>query len=250
MQNIPGFYGKIPDLGDFVNRRLPGEFVGPWDEWLQDSVAASKDALQSAWLDHYLKSPIWRFVIAEGLCGAAPWMGLMMPSVDRVGRYYPLVLACKLPSLANPIEIINVGKTWFELADDVILSVLDSDLDLESFDEQVVSLGGLDKLMEGVNPPTEIGFGNAWQLSIEEGDMVKPMSMLTHQLLLQRLGQYSVWWGAGTETIDSGLLICAGLPLTSDYASMLTGDWNSGSWEQWSSRLSPETVGLMEFPQY
>ena len=27
-----GFYGKLPYVGDFVSRRLPGEFIRPWDQ--------------------------------------------------------------------------------------------------------------------------------------------------------------------------------------------------------------------------
>ena len=28
---IPGWYGKIPSLGDFASRRLPQSFVAAWD---------------------------------------------------------------------------------------------------------------------------------------------------------------------------------------------------------------------------
>ncbi|RWF89350.1 MAG: DUF2094 domain-containing protein, partial [Mesorhizobium sp.] len=28
---LPGFYGKMPATGDFVSRRLPGDFVRIWD---------------------------------------------------------------------------------------------------------------------------------------------------------------------------------------------------------------------------
>ena len=31
---LPGFYGKMPATGDFVTRRLSGDFVRAWDRWL------------------------------------------------------------------------------------------------------------------------------------------------------------------------------------------------------------------------
>lgn len=31
----PGFFGKVRTQGDFVSRRLPPEFVQPWDICLQ-----------------------------------------------------------------------------------------------------------------------------------------------------------------------------------------------------------------------
>ena len=52
-------------------------------------MAASRAALGDRWLDVYLTSPAWRFASAAGACGPAPVIGLMVPSVDRVGRYFP-----------------------------------------------------------------------------------------------------------------------------------------------------------------
>ena len=84
--NIPGFYGKVPVLGDFVTQRLPASFVKNWDTWLQNGLSASREELGDNWLDIYLTSPIWRFAMREGACGATAWAGILMPSVDRVGR--------------------------------------------------------------------------------------------------------------------------------------------------------------------
>ena len=33
-----GWYGKLPSAGDFLGRRLPPEFQGPWDRWLQHGL--------------------------------------------------------------------------------------------------------------------------------------------------------------------------------------------------------------------
>lgn len=93
----PGFYGKLPALGDFVSRRLPRQFIEPWDQWLQSAIAASREQLGSDWLDVYLTSPIWRFGLGAGVCGTGAWAGVLMPSVDKVGRYYPLTLAVPVP---------------------------------------------------------------------------------------------------------------------------------------------------------
>ena len=45
----------------------------------------------------YLTSPAWRFVFAAGACGPVPVIGLMAPSVDRVGRHFPLTIIAELP---------------------------------------------------------------------------------------------------------------------------------------------------------
>ena len=88
-----GFYGKLPSEGDFVTRRLPWEFTSAWDDWLQQGMQASREALGERWLELYLSAPIWRFQVAPGVCGPIGWRGLFFASVDRVGRYFPLTLA-------------------------------------------------------------------------------------------------------------------------------------------------------------
>ena len=77
-----GFYGKLPSHGDFLRRRVSDHFVGVWDGWLQECLAASRAELGDRWLDVYLTSPAWRFACAEGVCGAGPVFGVMVPSVD------------------------------------------------------------------------------------------------------------------------------------------------------------------------
>ena len=91
-----GFYGKLPMVGDFVSRRLPNDFISSWDSWLQSAIAASREELGDDWLKNYLTSPIWRFLLSPGLCGNQAVAGIMMPSVDRVGRYYPLTVAVQI----------------------------------------------------------------------------------------------------------------------------------------------------------
>ncbi|MCG8100523.1 MAG: type VI secretion system-associated protein TagF, partial [Candidatus Thiodiazotropha taylori] len=91
-EDFPGLYGKIPSLGDFVTRRLPRGFIAPWETWMQEAIANSREQLGDFWLDNYLTSPMWRFALSPGICGEQGWAGILMPSVDRVGRYYPFTL--------------------------------------------------------------------------------------------------------------------------------------------------------------
>jgi type VI secretion system protein ImpM len=90
---VPGWFGKIPNLGDFASRRLPEGFIRRWDRWLQGGLAQSRGELGEAWIDTYLVAPILRFWVAPGTLGPNAWTGLLMPSVDRVGRHFPLTLA-------------------------------------------------------------------------------------------------------------------------------------------------------------
>lgn len=90
-----GWYGKIPSAGDFVQRGLSAPFVGAWDRWMQDLLLQGRAALGDRWDACYCAAPIWRFALAPATCGPRAAAGVMMPSVDRVGRQFPLCLAAE-----------------------------------------------------------------------------------------------------------------------------------------------------------
>ena len=84
-----GWYGKLPALGDFAQRRLEQDFIVGWDTWLQSVIVDSQRILGGNWLSAYLRAPVWRFVLAPGVVDSRNWSGILLPSVDRVGRYFP-----------------------------------------------------------------------------------------------------------------------------------------------------------------
>jgi type VI secretion system ImpM family protein len=91
-------FGKIPALGDFFRLNPPPGFVPVWDSWLQAGLLAAHAQLGDRWDACYMSAPIWRFSLAAGLAGPAPLLGVMMPSVDRVGRQFPLTLVVPVPT--------------------------------------------------------------------------------------------------------------------------------------------------------
>lgn len=96
-----GWFGKIPAVGDFVGRRLPATFREPWDRWLQQSLVHARTRFGEQWDALYLTFPAWRFLAPAGCFDAGSWSGLLLPSVDQVGRYYPLTLAESWPADAG-----------------------------------------------------------------------------------------------------------------------------------------------------
>ena len=86
-----------------------------------------------------------------GTCGPAPVIGLMVPSVDRVGRYFPLTLVANLPPDVNPIAAATESGAFFDRAERLIIETLATDdIDFEHFDAQVVNLGSA---LESIVPP-------------------------------------------------------------------------------------------------
>ena len=134
-----GFYGKLPSEGDFVTRRLPWEFTSVWDDWLQQGMQASRDALGERWLQLYLSAPIWRFQVAPGVCGPLGWRGLFFASVDRVGRYFPLTLAFVDAGATGLAALSGEPEAWMAV-EDAALAALAPTLPIADFDRMTEAL--------------------------------------------------------------------------------------------------------------
>ncbi len=140
----PGWHGKLPSLGDFASRRLPHEFVETWDGWLAAGLGALRQADPSAWLDGYLASPIWRFLLMPGALpgesGEQGWSGVLMPSVDRAGRYFPFTVARPMPHLPRDDASFTALHRWLHLLDDLAADALQDDWTVPQLEAQLERL--------------------------------------------------------------------------------------------------------------
>jgi len=153
----PGWYGKLPGIGDFASRRLPDPFRSVWDRWLQNGLARLRRLYADDWTDRYLKAPLWCFVLGEGVIGGGCWLGVLMPSVDGVGRYFPFTIAAELISSRPELhgEVLARTQLWWVLAARAALEGLEHDLDALRFDERLQTLfeGYATEAGEGDGPP-------------------------------------------------------------------------------------------------
>ncbi len=125
---VQGVFGKLPARGDFVRIGLPGDFVAAWDGWLQQAVAGSRDLLGDAWQSAFLEAPVWRFTLAPGLCGAGAVLGVVLPSVDSVGRYFPLTIAAIWPPVRRAAAPSREESAWLDAAADAGCAALEHDI--------------------------------------------------------------------------------------------------------------------------
>ena len=133
---LPGWFGKLPGIGDFAHRRLPEPFRAVWDQWLQRGMARLRDR-HADWTERYLEAPIWCFALGRQVAGERAWIGVLMPSVDGVGRYFPFALAMELDE-AVPEQLqgaaLAAALQWWAHATQAALEGLDGDLDALRFD--------------------------------------------------------------------------------------------------------------------
>lgn len=251
----PGLFGKLPQVGDFVSRRLPRSFLDPWDHWLQGALSGSREQLGDNWLADYLTSPIWRFALSADLAGPVPYTGIIMPSVDKAGRYFPLTLATALPGETNLFQLAGTAHDWYDAAESIALSVLDEPPpEIDLLDSQVVGLGQPDiPVSAGDEKPGDssesVQTGN-WHVQMRSVDALTDiLPVIIQQLAGMQFVTYSVWWSAGSEQIVPSTLVCAELPSATGFAAMLDGNWHACGWHELPSSTAssttsrPETVG-------
>lgn len=233
---IPGWFGKIPALGDFASRRLPQTFINLWDQWLQESIAASRQQLGEKWLDTYLNSPIWRFVVMPGLCGPKAWTGIIMPSVDKVGRYFPFTIAHSVEAHSDFLTAIFKAQHWFDAIEQIALSALDIEFSLDNLEQGLAAHAFPAHYSEHEKNPAAKQLAERWLSPQAQNDLQLPnlegMSKLIHCASLDLFAMSgagrSIWWRNQSNygALASGPVKwrdVAGLPQAPQYSLMLQG---------------------------
>ncbi|MGE0384781.1 MAG: type VI secretion system-associated protein TagF [Gammaproteobacteria bacterium] len=244
----PGFYGKLPSIGDFISRRLPQEFTEPWDAWLQGAIAASRDQLGDDWLDAYLTSPIWRFVLSAAGSDECGWAGVLVPSVDRVGRNFPMTIAAPIEALANPFEVANANGGWFRRTEALLLDALDSEeVDLDAFDADVEALGPcqVPEPEPGLSVPGDAG--PPWRIALSGVENVGASFLpVLGALIARSLPGVGLWWTSGCERVTPSLLLCERFPEGDQFTAMLDGHWQAWAWNDWAADAGGDTGWIQE----
>jgi type VI secretion system protein ImpM len=234
---LRGFFGKIPGHGDFIDRGLAAGFKDKLDEWLQHGLASSRAVIGDDWLNVYLTSPVWRFTTCAGACGSQAWAGVLVPSVDRVGRYFPLVIAAEIAPDVVPLQVVTAGADWFDGAEAIAFNALEHDtVDAEALASSVgslgeISLGGNVLRVEpaSVNPGMSVvSMPLTYGTSPGQG-----LLALTHRMLEARFtSSYTLWWTLGSELVHPGIVCCAQLPPPECYAALLHDAHTPPGWER------------------
>mgnify|MGYP000283051684 CR=1 FL=1 len=158
-----GYFGKLPARADFVIGACPGGFLRLWEPFLIGGLAQSRLDLKDAWEEAYMTMPVWRFWLKPSGNGgglATAVAGAFMPSVDRVGRQFPLTVVA--PFGAGD-ERDEPAEDWYDDVEAVLLKALAEDAELSDFQEAVA----------GLAPPEPGGnagrYAQAPELAVMEG---------------------------------------------------------------------------------
>jgi type VI secretion system protein ImpM len=175
------------------------------------------------WAEIYNRAPIWRFWLGADFCGEA-MIGAFAPSVDGVGRYFPLAVFVGegQESLAPPE--LDANDRWCEAAEAILLDALEPDGSLESIARKIAAMpapslqsrssevAGLEELPEG--GVLMRGIDRQWSLAF----------LAARRFGYRRIfASQSFWWTIGGEGFPPLALSLVGLPPATRFADMLTG---------------------------
>jgi type VI secretion system protein ImpM len=155
----------------------------------------------------------------------------MLPSVDRVGRYFPFTIAARLSPDENPLEVI-AQTSWYESLESLALKALDGQIQIDSLATEISGLHP-DRLTSYSNVSSNVN-SQPGVIILQDtfGSMTNAFASLLHPQLKNALASYSVWNTLGSNYVEPCLLYCGGLPSMQHLASLLDGQWQVSGWNQ------------------
>ena len=223
-RDVPGWYGKLASLGDFAQRRLPPQWLSACDAWLSSAMRSGREELGERWLEVYLTAPLLRFGWAPGVIDAQWWFGLLMPSCDSVGRYFPLLIAHPRTHAPEDRIALDHLELWYDHLEQAAMRTLN---------DTQGSLEALEAALQDAPPWPTPGRGPAIASQFGVGgdhhrlNRAAPLSQWLHALaaheLAARLAGCSVWWRVTETGTDDTVDIVRGLPDGAAFVDLLKG---------------------------
>ena len=224
-----GLFGKLPAKRDFIGMNASRRFLEAWEPWLQAGVAMSKQMLGDAWIETYNRAPIWRYWLGADMCGEA-MIGAFMPSVDGVGRSFPLAIFVGEGDASLAPPELEPNDPWFEAAEAVLLDALEPGATLERIAEKVGALPA-----PALEPRTikdgaleELAGGGVLARGVD--NEVSAAFLAARRFGRRRaFASQTCWWTIGGEGFPSLALLEVGLPPATRFTDMLTGAFSDGA---------------------
>lgn len=225
-----GLFGKLPAKRDFIAVNIPHEFLSVWEVWLQGGMSASKIAMTRDWLPAYLSAPLWRFWIGAGVCGR-PVTGVIMSSVDGVGRHFPLtVFACGEAQDMFALPAEGTNTQWYDGAEDFLLNTLEPGAD---YDMTIEALESLPLPVRSVAPGADSAVVDIMRASAIRVDSIELLPEACTRLETEeRRRDYlsrTFFWTVGGESYAPACIMADGLPDPNVLGPMLSGQFGQGS---------------------
>jgi type VI secretion system protein ImpM len=219
-----GLFGKLSAKRDFIALATPRNFLEAWEPWVQASLSASRHQLGDQWQQVFLTTPVWRFWLGAAICGSTV-AGVIMPSLDGVGRYYPLTLHA-VGDAGAPIAPpdIDAQDEWFNIGENFLLSTLDRDMAFEEVSSALDRLPVPRTRSSGEDDGKIVPLGEGMAGMISAGDGFSASLSRLRAASPDVYASASFWWTSGGGDFPALALSCRGLPDPYRYSTLLSGN--------------------------
>ncbi|MFY3384138.1 type VI secretion system-associated protein TagF [Paracidovorax sp. MALMAid1276] len=197
-----GWYGKLPGLGDFAGRRMSHTLESEWDTWLRAGMDELRALNAEGWTSAFVTAPVW-FFVASATATRSALVGALAPSMDRVGRYYPLTILAAPPLPGSGLADDPRLRAFFSGARAAIVDARRQTLSAQALDERVSHLAPpFDPLGAAPREPSLIDdiLSDLSEASTERHgpDATVELPRGEWREWLRRIGAHSVWWVSPT----------------------------------------------------
>jgi type VI secretion system protein ImpM len=144
--------------------------------------------------------------------------GVFIPSVDRVGRYFPFTLACLLRAGLGPVAI-RAHAAWFDAAEALALQMLTEDASPDDLATGVEHLG-----CPPLPPPLPSD-----SEGMRFGDLGDDP---VHRLVESFAPAHGLLWTTGSKLVQPTQLLVWQLPSPSRFTALLDGAWVRHGWTE------------------
>lgn len=150
----PGWYGKLPSTGDFVQHRLTETVISSWSHWLQSGLLEwHQQHVQS---NDFLRAPAWNFILPATLGLQRIQLGVLVPSQDRVGRAWPLLALQSSPPDGWHPALLSQAGDWYAAQTAALTSAVREQQSAQQLTESLNSVPPLPQLPAGRSAIMEI----------------------------------------------------------------------------------------------
>ena len=228
-----GFFGKLPALGDFVSRRVQDGLRETWDEWLQAGLVRAKADTGDEWEALYLSGPVWRFALPPGYAAPEACCGLWLPSVDRVGRKFPMTVLATVESAPKTLELMAEAADFLAAAETLVVAALQGEVfDLGIFENDIANLHDLLPMADEPGRPVSAD-AIAWMLALPFGTALEvEIPELLGDRAYDELDGLGLWWTAGSAAVAPALLVSSEMPPDNGFVPLLNGRFDDNDYWQ------------------
>jgi type VI secretion system protein ImpM len=174
----------------------------------------------------FLRAPIWRFWLGGEVCAGLTVAGAFMPSVDGVGRYYPLtIFAAVAAPDAIPHPELDPQDRWYAGIEEFLLGALDPGATFERLSEDLARLepplaGPLARPPEGL---VRLADGTVLT-AVPPGSLPERLATIRVEDHARAYAASTVWWTIGGEDFPPLALVGRRMPSPFLFTTLLTGE--------------------------